>query len=192
MQQLASALTGKVTTAVLLLSALYTSAALASSFTVSETTIEKHDTAYFLNTRLSYEFDEEVLEAINNGVPLKIIITVRVQQQRDMLWDSTVTEVKQTFYLKYHALSSQYIVRNLNDDKQETFLSSTSAISSIGKVTGLMLVQQEQLADDGKYHVSIEPRMDIESLPAPMRPWAWFSGSWHLIRTGDKTTWPLP
>jgi hypothetical protein len=192
MRQLASVLTGKAAMAVLLLSVLYSSAVLASNFSISETEIEKRNDAYYLDTRLSYDFNEEVLEAIKNGVPLKIIITVRVLQERDMLWDRKVTEVKQVFDFKYHALSSQYIVRNLNNDKQETFISSASAIGSVGKVSGLLLVKQDQLKADNKYRVSIEPRLDIESLPAPMRPWAWFSGSWHLINIGEKTTWPLP
>jgi hypothetical protein len=190
MQQASITATARAVSAVLLFM-LSMPVALASSFSVEKVDISLHQNAYLLDAHLAFNFSEEVLEAIDNGVPLTMMITVKVQQQRDMLWDKTVAEIRQVYTLRYHALSSQYIVRNLNQNNQETYISRSSAIRHLGELRALPVIQQQQLNADKTYLVSIKPRMDIESLPAPMRPWAWFSGNWHLNHEGGSLTWPL-
>lgn len=144
---------------------------------------------YVLNADIAYGFTPEVLEALDNGVPLILELQIEVAQPRQWLWDAVLTTLQQRYRLEYHALTQQYVVENLNSATQHNYADRADAITALGTITGLPLLDQRLLAADESYVARAQVSLDLESLPTPLRLVAYLSSQWYL--TSEWYVWPL-
>ena len=94
--------------------------------------------------------------------------------------------------MRYHALSGQYLVSGPYDDSPqvESFTSLQQALKHIGAIEELSLPINQPLAvGDRRYLIELRASLDIERLPAALRPVAYTSPSWHL--NSGWTTWKV-
>ncbi len=135
---------------------------------------------YLLDARLDIGPGKEVREALDSGVPLVFVTTVRLQREREWAWSVTVTRTQLRRVLQYHALSRQYLVTGLPGGEAEGFPTLEAALRWLGRIEHLPIIEQRLLRPDEEYYVEVRTRLDIEALPAPMRLGAWLSPQWHL------------
>jgi len=150
----------------------------------ADVTIEKASTrlqkgAYTLNANIHYELSEKVLEAINNGITVTMLLTIKIEQPRKYLWDHLIAEKSERYELKYHALSGQYLIK-MSAGEQRSYLSLTSALRALGQIRALPILKQIRLQDPLDAMVRIKTELDTNALPAPLRPVAWLSEQWKL------------
>ena len=172
-----------------LISAFITTQSHAGGFNIisAETTLNKN--VYQLNAKIDLNFSDDALEALRSGVPLIILVNIEVQKDRDWWWDKTVAELEQGYLLLYHALSEKYIIHNLNSGAQKNYISLGAALHSLSNIREFPLIDKNLLDEEDKYYARIRTYLDIESLPAPMRPIAYISSQWQL--ESDWFSWPL-
>jgi len=91
--------------------------------------------------------------------------------------------------LLYHALSEKYIIHNLNSGAQNNYISLNAALYSLSNIRDFPLIDKNLLEEGDNYYVRLRTYLDIESLPAPMRPIAYISSQWQL--ESDWFSWPL-
>ena len=144
---------------------------------------------YLVDADIALEFSAESLEALANGVSLTILIEMQVVRSRPWVWDEEVAEIRADYQLQYHALSDQYVVRNLNLGTSQSFATLGSAREALGTVSGFPLVDAHLLSDAGEYLLRIRARLNIEALPAPLRPLAYLSSLWRL--DSEWYEWPM-
>ncbi len=142
-----------------------------------------------LSARIDYRFSQASLEALANGVPLTIELQIEVLRRRGWLWDETVAGLSQRFRLEYHALARQYLVTNLNSGELKSFPGLGGALEHLGRITDFPMLDYYLLAPGERYYARLRATLDIESLPAPLRPVAWLSGDWRL--SSEWYAWPL-
>jgi hypothetical protein len=159
------------------------------AFIIKSVETQLSDGVYHLNAKIEYRFSDEALIALKSGVPLLVLMDIEVDKIRSWWFNKTVAELQQGYLLLYHALSEQFIISNLNSGTQENFYSLTSALSALGNITHLPLIDSNILEDDANYEVNVRTRFDIESLPVPMRPIAYISKQWQL--DSNWVSWPL-
>ena len=152
----------------------------------AETTLNQQ--VFQLNAKMDLQFSDDALDALRSGVPLIILINIEVQKNRSWWWDETIAKLEQGYLLLYHALSEKYIIHNLNSGAQQNYNSLNSALYSLSSINNFPLIDKNLLEDD-EYYVRLRTYLDIESLPAPMRPIAYISSQWQL--ESDWFTWPL-
>ena len=126
---------------------------------------------------------------MRSGVPLIILLNIEVLQDRNWWWDKTIAKLEQGYLLLYHALSEKYIIHNLNSGAQKNYVSLNAALHSLSKIRELPLIDINLLEEGDDYYARIRTYLDIESLPAPMRPIAYISSQWQL--ESDWYSWPL-
>jgi len=143
---------------------------------------------YNLDSRIEYRLSEEALTALKNGVPFLILMNIEVEQVR-WYWNKNLAELEQGYLLLYHALSEKFIVHNLNSGVQDHYSSLDAALNALGQINNLPLIDAKLLNSEMRYQVKMRARLDIESLPAPMRPLAYISSDWQL--DSDWVSWPL-
>ena len=160
----------------------------AEAFVIKSLETRLHDKVYAFSTRIEYGFSEEALAALKNGVPLIILLNIEVQEER-WYWNKTIAELEQGYLLIYHALSKKFIIHNLNSGTQTDYSSLTAALHALGYLEDLPLIDAKLLKPEARYILRLRSRLDIESLPAPMRPLAYISSDWRL--QSDWYTWPL-
>ena len=61
--------------------------------------------------------------------------------------------------------------------------------NALGQINNLPLIDARLLNPELRYQVKVRAHLDIESLPAPMRPLAYISSDWQL--DSDWVSWPL-
>lgn len=147
------------------------------------------DNVYHLQANMELEFSKDALEALRSGVPLIVLVNIEVLKDRNWWWDKTIAELEQGYLLLYHALSEKYIIHNLNSGEQKNYISLSAALSGLGHISDLPILDKNLLDEDDDYYVRIRTYLDIESLPAPMRPIAYISSQWQL--ESDWYSWPL-
>lgn len=152
-----------------------------------ETTLQEN--VYLLDTRIDFAFSKEAQKALQSGIPIIILLDIEVEKKRSWWWNKSIATLQQGYLLLYHALTEKYIVNNLNSGAQHDYTSLGATLSALGRISGLPLIDSGLLDKGGNYQVQLRVRLDIESLPAPMRPLAYISSDWQLA--SDWYTWPL-
>lgn len=153
----------------------------AAEFKVADIQPKLAGQALVLDGQLDLGLSPKVEEAVAKGIPLEIIIDVRLYQQRRYLWDSKIATWTLNRRIQYHALSGQYLVSagSAESETRESLLTQQEALKQLGSLNEIKLALAEAPSGDG-YSVDLRVSLDIEALPAPLRPVAYTSFDWHL------------
>ncbi len=171
---------GGIQLATALLFACLSSTSWCSGFGITGASIDVINDIYTIAAQASFEFSEESLEALANGVSLTIYIEVEIKRKRRYLWDPVVARAVQGYRLERHALSKQYLVINTSLDSRRIFESLEAAIDSLSLLDPIPITEQSTTDPSKDYVAMIRSRLDIESLPAPLRPIAYISPNWRM------------
>jgi hypothetical protein len=152
------------------------------------------DDVYLLDADISFVFSEDALEAIENGVPVTIILEMQVLRQRALVWDNLwwdkeVARLQAKLRIETRPLSKTYLVRNLNSGETQVFGSFSELVVGLGKIRNFPLLDEHLIGEQGRFYLRLRALLDIESLPSPMRPLAYFSSLWRL--QSDWYEWPI-
>ena len=163
-------------------------------FDIRDARTELVDGVFLLDADISFVFSDEALEAIENGVPVTIVVEMQVLRERgliwdDLWWDKKIAEVQAKLRIETRPLSKTYLVRNLNSGETQVFSSFDELVDGLGEIRNFPLLDEHLLADAGNYYLRLRALLDIESLPSPMRPWAYLSALWRL--ESDWYEWPI-
>ena len=158
-------------------------------FNVTQASVVLEDKVYLVNAKIQYEFSEEVLDALKNGIPLIILLDIEVEQHRRWWFNKEIAKLEQGYLLLYHALSEKFIIHNLNSGTQENYSSLNRALYALGHLRNLPILDASLLSKGNEYIFKVRAHLDIEALPAPMRPLAYISSQWQL--ESDWYTWIL-
>lgn len=147
------------------------------------------DGVYRLGARIDFHLNDTLQQALQNGVPLVLELRIEVIRERDWLWADREAHLRQRFGLQYQALTRRYLVNNYSTDVQYSFLELEEALDYIGNIYDLPLIDANLLKPQHTYWVRMRADLDIESLPTPVRLWAYLGSDWSL--QGDWQRWPL-
>ena len=160
-----------------------------SGFNIQSLETLMRDRVYLLNVNFNYDFSSEAIEALEHGVPLLILVDIEILSPRWWWGDKTIANLEQGYLLLYHALSESYVVHNLNSGTQNNFVSLQQSLSFLSQIKELPILDANLLDSKKDYYLRVRTHLDIESLPAPMRPLAYISNDWQL--SSDWYEWPL-
>ena len=149
---------------------------------------ERHD-QYLLSLQIDYRLSRVALEALSNGVPLTFELRVRVDKVWGGLWEQRPFEMTLRHQIRYHALTGLYRVVDLISSEKESFVTQEAALSALGEYSDIKLFAKDQLDPKADYKMRLRADLDIESLPMPLRPLAYFHRGWKL--SSGWTKWPL-
>ena len=138
------------------------------------------DKVYVLQANIEYEFSNNVLEAVESGVPMVIVLDIVLDKPRRFWWDKEIAALRQRFRLHYHALAEQYVVKNINSGAQHTAPTLHSALYDLRDIKNLPLIDQQLLDPQLNYEVSLKVSIEFDSLPVPLKLRAYTSTKWWL------------
>lgn len=158
-------------------------------FTVKDARTRLEEGTYVLDADIDFRFSPEALEALDNGVPLTILVHIQVRAVDAWIWQDSATDLQLRYAIRYKPLSERYEVYRLPGDRGRSFVSREAAIAALGEIRGLLLINRDRLDPDEAYEVQIRVELDIEELPLPLRPMAYLRPAWKLGSSWTK--WPL-
>ncbi len=158
----------------------WTTNAVAQQFSISNAKTELIGDVYHLGANLKYEFSAPVLNALDGGMALTLVLDIEVYLPSRYLWDGVVASLEQRYEISYHALSNQYLLRNANSGSQFYYSTLDTALATLSEIKQLPIIDSYLLEDNRHYMVRVKSRLDLEGLPAPLRLKAYISQEWWL------------
>lgn len=141
--------------------------------------------------RLELDLSAEAETAVNKGVPIVLLVRLVLYRHRPVIWDRKLSEWSIRYRLRFHGLSGRYIVDNDFEAGIESFISIQKSLRFIGNLGPWELELTEGQDSEDRFRLAVRTSLDIESLPAPLRPLAYTSGAWRL--DSKWTQWdPVP
>ncbi len=144
---------------------------------------------YYVNARIEYLLSSAAMDALRNGISLKIELQIEVHRHRRIIWDDTIASLKQRYRLSHHALTDRYVVANLNSGDTVSFPDIDAALDYLGRVERLPLIDESLLEDDARYEAAARVTLDVKDLSGPLKFLSRFWGDWKIA--SEWYTWPL-
>jgi hypothetical protein len=133
-----------------------------------------------LDLDLDLEFNPEVIDALRSGIAVEFDIDVEFSRTRWYQLNDQVAQSKHRYRVAYQPLSEQYLLIDVITGDRRTLLGFDDVVAALSSLRGLPLVEISAFKPDRKYVGAVQVRLDIEALPAPMRPLAYFSRAWRM------------
>ena len=159
------------------------------AFLIKEASTRLEEGTYVLDADIEFRFSPEALEALDNGVPLTIVLHFQVRSADAWIWEDSASDLRLRYAVRYKPLSERYEVYRLPGDRGRSFVSREAAIAALGELRGIQIVSKDRLDPEAAYLVHMKAELDIEELPLPLRPIAYLRPAWKL--TSPWTQWPL-
>jgi Domain of unknown function (DUF4390) len=158
-----------------------------SSILIKHAELQPQDDYYNLVADVDINFDDQIEEAINKGVPLNFVIEFQVVSPRKYWFDDEIITTSQNVTLSYHALSRQYLVnRGL---RQKSFESLSEARQELSQITGWKVLDKALVEKGGNFKAALLFRLDQSKLPKAIQVDAISTEKWNL--TSHKFEWSL-
>jgi Domain of unknown function (DUF4390) len=171
----------------LLLLCATTFASAGSSINIKEADLEAQDDYYVLDADVEFNFDKEIEEAVNKGVPLNFLLEFQIVSPRKYWFDDEIVTTSQTVSLSFHALSKQYLVNRAGH--QNAFESLSEAKQALAELSDWKVAEKSLLAKNEVYNAALLIRLDQSKLPKAIQVDTISTEKWNL--TSQKFEWTL-
>ncbi|MBS1269245.1 MAG: hypothetical protein MAG794_00193 [Gammaproteobacteria bacterium] len=162
---------------------LFVCGAAHAQFVVDQVDAIQSDEDIRVQVDLDLNLTDATERALSHGVPLIVVHEIALNQ-RGWLWSRIEQRTSVRYRLRYHVLSGRYLVDS-NEAVLNTFRSVSDALEFIDSTS----VTFDVSARHADHSVAVRSRIDINALPAPLRPTALFSPQWQL--SSDWSQWPI-
>lgn len=144
---------------------------------------------YCLNADVDLNMSNEAIDALENGVPLTVELQIEVIKHRSFIWNKTVATLTERYQISFHPLTRRFVVKNLNSGQQQSFENYRDAITFLGQINDLPVIDSSLLEPDTKYTIRMRAVLDIKDFPGPLQLIASFFKGWDL--SSDWYAWVL-
>ena len=158
-----------------------------SSIVIKSAELQAEDEYYSLSADVTIDFDNEIEEAINKGVPLDFLIEFQIVSPRKYWFDDEIITASKNITLSYHALTKQYLV--YSGDHQKSFETLSEAKQELAELSDWKVAEKSLLEKNENYHAALLIRLDQTKLPKAIQVDAIASEKWSL--SSQKYVWQL-
>ena len=144
---------------------------------------------YYLNADVDLNLSDDAVNALENGLPLTVELQIEIIKHRSLMWNKTVATLTQRYQISFHALTRRFIVTNLNSGDQQNFASYREAVTNLGQVSDLPVIDADLLDPDSRYNIRMRAVLDIKDFPGPLQLIASLFKGWDL--SSDWYQWVL-
>ncbi len=167
---------------------LLCAAAPATAFEVVSGRTQITADAIVTNAEVKLSLSDEVIEAVRKGIEIRMLVTLRLYRVRPLIWDEQIAEWQSGFRLKYHDLSTTFVVVDERSGELETFATVRDALDSLSRMRIELPVITATMPDNEYgYRVSMRVELDRSTLPPPLKLVSEISSAWDL--GGNWTQW---
>jgi hypothetical protein len=158
-------------------------------FVIRTAYTELQNGVYNLNADVDLSLSDAAVNALENGLPLTVELQIEIIKHRSFVWDKKVAELAERYQISYHALTRRFIITNLNSGDEQSFASYRDAITSLGQISDLPVIDAKLLEPDTRYKIRMRAVLDIKDFPGPLQLIASLFKGWDL--TSEWYEWVL-
>ena len=158
-----------------------------SGITIDDVSVRVTERIVTVDCDITYEVDRKVEEALSNGVGVAFMVDIELVEENPFWMNQNAGRFNYVFFIKYHALSQQFI---LKDEKgEQSFPDLYSALYFQSRIKDIALADIDSLNLENQYFIRVRARLASEMLPLPLRIKSYFSGEWRP--SSGWTKWPM-
>lgn len=161
----------------------------ANNIIINDLAVEVIEQEVNVKCDVQYGVHEDVEVALLNGIEMIFKLNVEVRQQKAYWPDPLVTSVSKSFKIKYHALSEQFVVSEIDEQTERSFPDLYSAFYNREHIDEIDLVSLSRLDIDKTYYLRAKAHLVTEVLPLPLRVKSYFSKNWRP--SSGWSQWPI-
>lgn len=135
---------------------------------------------WYVSANVEYRLSTEAREALNSGLTLTFQLDIELVRTRRWLPDDAIASLLQSYQLSYQPLTQRYVVRNLNSGQQTSYVTLLAAVSELGRVRNLPLIDAALLDPDAAYEIAMRAGLDRQTLPGPLQMLAFWNAGLDL------------
>ncbi len=135
---------------------------------------------YYLDASSELNLTEESYRALRQGISFEIHTNFQLLKKRKWLWNKIIFKKKLIYRLEHKPLTENFLVTNLNTGIVNYYKNLDAAVNAICNISKMKLFNKNMLQKNIKYLARIRLYLDIDSLPSPLRPRAYFSSDWNI------------
>lgn len=168
---------------------LFIGVAQAAAPALHDVAVELDEGVYALDARLDLTLADDARKAVESGLTLRLHYEIVVDRERRYLPDAEIAALSQRYEIGYHALSQRWLVRNLNTGEQYDFGSLETALTRVGEINNLPILDAALLVPGHVYHGRIRAVLDLSTAPDAFGWLLFWADDWS--DTSDWKTWTL-
>ena len=153
--------------------------AYAGDITIEDASLVNKDGSLVVISTSQFLFSDAAIEALESGVGLYIEFDLNINRSRRFFWDKRIFRLTKRLKIERHALTERYIVTDQVDQQRRLYDSIESAVAGLNEMSDIPVASLSEL-QQSNYTMALRARLDIESLPAPLRPIAYISPAWRM------------
>ena len=163
--------------------------ALDGALEVQSAFVNQEAGVYQLHARVLYPVNDQLREALRDGVSLSFDLDVTIQRQRRYWVDAEVVALTLRRELSYHTVSDRYLVRSARTGEQSSYPTLDAALEALGIVEGWPILVASQVRG-GEHTVSVRAGVRRGRLTDALRVLLFWTDDWH--RESEWYSWSLP
>jgi len=172
----------------MLLISLSSYAVESANITIKSAKLAQQQDTYLLNAQINYQLTAEAIEALHHGITLTFNVDLSIIEPRPWLWSKHLNTIQLTYQIKYHTLAETYQISGNHNSTQHNFSSLDAALHAIGSIRETPIHAIKNSPSITR-EATLSAYLNIEALPLPMRPLAYFTPGWYL--QSEHYLWPL-
>ena len=137
-----------------------------------------------LLTQISWQPDPGLLDALDHGIPLDFVLTLKAQKAAAFGIHRNIAEQQRRVQLRYYPLSRYYQFRDLDFNQARNFPARASALAAFENIRLPLTAWNSKAADRYQLDVAI----DRAALPGVLRMSSLVRPAWWL--DSGEFTWP--
>ena len=158
-------------------------------FDVRSAFFEPVEGIYQLHATLDLALSSSAQQALREGVPVTLLLDVRIERKRQYLPDKQIAAVSKRWEIRYDALSERYLVSDLDADQQSSYSTLQSALAELADVRRVSIGAIGLIEKGKHYEASLRAVAAIEGgLPSALKVMM-FWVDWR--RETDWYTWTV-
>lgn len=138
-----------------------------------------------LLAQISWQPDSSLLDALDHGIPLDFVLTLKAQKSALLGLHRDIAEQRRHIQLRYYPLSRYYQFRDLDFEQTRSFPARASVLAALENIRIPLSAWNAQTADRYQLDVAI----DRASLPGVLRMSSLVRPAWWL--DSGEFTWPV-
>ncbi|MCB2216781.1 MAG: DUF4390 domain-containing protein [Desulfobulbaceae bacterium] len=143
------------------------------------------ETDLLLFGELRNSLNEDMIEGLHNGIPVRFSFFVELEKDRTNWFDEELVSLEFTHSLTYDTLKETYVVDTEESPRRRrTAPSLEEAALVLNEINGLKIIELERLVPDSKYRLRIKADLHKKTLPLSLHTIIPFIGWWDV-----KTDW---
>lgn len=128
-------------------------------------------------------------KALLHGIAIEYRIQVSLIDPEKWFWQNTLASKKMRVRLSYDPLKQTYLLSNLTLSRLNTDRDLSRALSTLGSIQSLPLIDIERLQANKTYALQLTVRLERESLPNALRLSSLLDPEWQVNLSEHQQPW---